>query len=143
MTNKRRFFQNGILLTAVGLAIRTVGIFYHATLGRVVGMEGIGLFSLITTVSSFAVTFSSAGLGLTVTRLVAAAAGEGNGTRIKAVLRAAVGYACLFGGVATAVLFIFAPTIGMHALQDARTVLPLRILALSLVPSALVTVYSG
>ena len=90
MTNKKRFFYNGMLLTAVGLAVRTVSLFFSAFVSRTVGVEGVGLQTIIMTVYSLAVTFSTSGISLTTTRLVASAVGEGKSESVGQVLRGAI-----------------------------------------------------
>ena len=87
--NRKRFFKNGILLTAVALAIRTVGIAFNSYITRSVGAEGIGLYTLIMTVYSFAVTLATSGINLTVTRLVAGAVGGTRGKEADRILRGA------------------------------------------------------
>lgn len=141
--NRKRFFKNGILLTAVGLAMRSVGMVFNSYVTKTVGAEGIGVYTLIMTVYSFAITFATSGINLTVTRLVAAAIGEGREAGVRRILRHAVIYSLIFSLAATAVLLILAGYFGMHVLGDGRTVLPLRILALSLAPIALSSVFSG
>ena len=141
--NRKRFFRNGLMLTAVGLAMRSVGMMFNSYITKTVGAEGIGIYTLIMTVYSFAVTFATSGINLTVTRLVAAAIGEGRTDSVRRILRHAVVYALIFSTTATAVLFILAPYFGTHVLGDGRTVVPLRVLAVSLVPLAMSSVFSG
>lgn len=143
MTNRRRFFYNGILLTAVGLVIRLVAMLFNSYVTKAIGAEGIGLFTLIGTVYSFAITFATSGINLTVTRLVASELGKGGGAGAKRILRSSVVYALIFSSTATAALFCLARYFGVHTLADERTVIPLRILSLSLVPIALSAVFSG
>lgn len=140
--NRRKFICNGLLLTAVGLAVRSVGMVFNSYITRTVGAEGIGLFTLIMTVYSFAITFATSGINLTVTRLVASAVGDGQGS-VRRILRHAVVYAMIFSTTACIVLFLLASYFGVHVLGDERTVIPLRILATSLVPIALSSVFSG
>ncbi len=141
--NRKRFLKNGLILSAVGLAMRSVGMIFNSYVTKTVGAEGIGIYTLIMTVYSFAVTFATSGINLTVTRLVAAAIGEGRADSVRRILRHAVLYALIFSAAATAVLFAFAEYFGLGVLGDSRTVLPLRILSLSLVPLALSSVFSG
>ncbi len=143
MTNRRRFFVNGILLTAVGLAIRSVSLGFNSYVTHSIGAEGIGLFTLISTVYSFAVTFATSGISLTVTRLVSSAIGEGREGEVKGILRSAVHYSLIFSLFATFVLLFGAGYFGATVLSDGRTVVPLRILSLSLVPIAMSSVFSG
>ena len=106
MSDKYKFFRSGALLTAVGLAMRTVSMFFGAFVTRSVGAEGVGLFTLVMTVYSFAVTLATSGVSLTVTRLVAAAIGQGKEEDVSRVLRGAVAYS-LFFGVTSAFLLFF------------------------------------
>lgn len=143
MTNRQRFFLNGILLTAVGLAIRSVSLAFNSFITQCIGAEGVGLFTLIGTVYSFAVTFATSGISLTVTRLVSGAIGEGREKEVKGILRSAVIYSLIFSLFASSVLFLGASYFGCTVLSDARTVIPLRILAVSLTPIALSSVFGG
>ena len=141
--NTRRFFMSGILLTSVSLFMRGVAVAFNSYLSRTVGAEGIGLFTLMMSVYGFAVTFATSGISLTVTRLVAAAVGEGLGKEARAVLRRSVVYALSFGGAAALVLFFGAEFFGTDILGDARTVSSLRLFAICLVPTAMSAVMSG
>ena len=141
MSAKRRFIYNGIILTLVGFAMRGVALFLGAYVSSAIGAEGVGLQGLIATVYSFAVTFATSGVSLSVTRLVASSIGEGGGS--SRVLRGAFLYATCFGVVATVMLFVFSDLIGAVVLSDERVAMALRILSLSLLPIALSAVISG
>lgn len=143
MSNRARFFRSGILLTLVGLAMRTVGMFFGAFISRTVGAEGTGLYTLIMTVYSLAVTFATSGISLTVTRLVASAIGEGKDGEVGRVLRGALLYSLIFGSLASLFLYFGADFLGEAVLSDSRTVGALRVLSFSLIPGALGAVFSG
>ncbi len=143
MIQNKRFFKSGLMLTLVGLAIRTVGMIFGAFISRTVGAEGTGLYTLVMTVYSFAVTFATSGISLTVTSLVASAIGERHEDRIGGLLRGAIIYALVFGSAATLGLFFGADLIGKYILTDTRTVTSLKVLSLSLVPAAMTSVFAG
>lgn len=143
MTNRQRFFMNGMMLTAVGLAIRSVSLGFNSFVTQSIGAEGIGLFTLISTVYSFAVTFATSGISLTVTRLVSSAIGEGREREVRGILRSAVAYSLIFSIFASFVLFFGADYFAYSVLSDGRCRLPLRILSASLVPIALSSVFTG
>ena len=143
MTNRKRFYTNGILLTAVGITMRTVSLFFNAFLSRIIGAEGLGLYTVVMTVYAFAVTFATSGISLTVTRLVASAIGEKKEGEVSKILVGSVIYALLFSFVASAVLFFGAGAFAHYVLDDPRGAVALRILSPSLIPLALVSVFSG
>ena len=138
---KKRFFLSGLMLTSVALAMRTATMLFGAFVSRTVGAEGTGVYTIIMTVYSFAVTFATSGISLTVTRLVAASDRERGGAY--RVMRGACLYSLIFGIVATAVLFFGAELIGGVILSDPRTVLSFKILSASLIPVSLISVFSG
>ncbi len=123
--------------------MRTVAMFFGAFISRTVGAEGTGLYTLIMTVYSFALTLATSGISLTVTRLVASALGEGRPDRVGSVLRGAFIYSLAFGLLATIGLFFGAELLGSRLLSDERTVASLRVLAFSLIPAALSSALSG
>lgn len=143
MNNRRKFFLNGILMSVVGLALRTVGLIFGAYISRTVGAEGVGLNTLISTIYSFALTFATSGISLTVTRLVAGHIGEGSEERIGATLRGSFLYSLAFSTTATILLAALSGVLATSVIDDVRALFPLQILSLSLIPSALLGVFSG
>jgi len=144
MKNRRRqFFLNGILLTIVGLAIRSVSIAFNSYITRSVGAEGIGLFTLIMNIYSFAITFATSGISLTVTRLIAEAIGESRKRECRIIMRNAVIYSLIFSLSAALVMFFFSEYFSIHFVGDIRSRVPLQILSISLVPLSLSSVISG
>lgn len=140
---RKRFLYNGILLTLAALAVKSAQLFFSSALSKHVGTEAIGLYTLIGSVYSFAVTFASAGVTLTVTRLVAAAIGEGKEKEIAGIVKSAVIYALIFSGAASIALGFGAEYLSVSVLSDSRAALSLKILSLSLIPIALCAVFSG
>ncbi len=141
MTKIRRFLYNGLVLSLVGIAMRGVALFLSAYISGEIGAEGVGLQGLIATVYSFAVTFATSGVSLSVTKLVAASIGEGGEDR--RILRGAFLYAAFFGTAATLLLLFLSGAIGRAILLDERSIRALGILSLSLLPIALSSVISG
>ena len=115
MRGRKRFFYNGILLTLVGIAMRTVQLTLGAYISRSVGAEAVGVNTLVMTVYGFALTFATSGVSLTVTRLVADAIGRGQGSR-RVVVGAGV-YALIFSTVASLILMVLGGIIGIVIVQ--------------------------
>jgi len=143
MSERNRFLKSGAMLTAVALAMRTVSMFFGAFVTRTVGAEGTGLYTIVMTVYSFAVTLATSGISLTVTRLVASAIGENKRCDIPKILRGAMLYSLAFGMLATVFLYFGASFLGGSILADERSVISLKVLAFSLLPISLGSVFSG
>ena len=143
MSELRRYIKNAAVLVGASLFMRSVSLAFNAYVSQKIGAEGMGLFTLVMSVYGFAVTFATSGINLAVNRLCAEAIGQGNPGEARATLRRATVYALSFGGVASLCLFLFARPIGVGLLSDARTIPSLRLLACSMLPIALSSVYSG
>lgn len=152
MNKLKKFLLNGFILTLVSLIMRTVSVFFNAYLSNTVGAEGMGLFTLITSVYGFALTLATSGVNLAATRLVSDTLGKNsiddNATvyktkTIKQILRRCIAYSLFFSISAGVCLFIFSDQIGISILHDKRTILSLKILALSLPPISISSALSG
>ncbi len=128
----RGFAGNVALLTLTALIMRAASLYFNVYLKNKLGEDGVGLFSLIMSVYSFAVTFATAGISLLATRLVSEAIGRGRPAEIKTAMRKCFGYSLFFGVSGALILFAFSDPIGTMLLSDRRTVLSLRALAVTL-----------
>lgn len=127
-----KFAKNVALLTITALIMRAASLYFNVYLKNKLGEDGIGLFSLIMNVYSFAVTFATAGISLLSTRLVSEAIGKGRPAEIKSAMKKCFGYSLFFGVSGAVILFLFSAPIGNFLLSDSRTILSLRALSLTL-----------
>ncbi len=149
MKTIKRFFWNAALLSATSILMRAVSVSFNVYVSSKIGAEGMGLFTLVMSVYTFAVTFATSGIGLAVTRSVTERVLAHDDPpperrkKLGAFLRAAMSYALLFGGLGSVGLYTLAPFLGTRVLADARTVLSLKVLSFSLVPIAMTSVLNG
>lgn len=143
MKNIRKFFLNAIILCAVSLLMRTVGVSFNVYVSNKAGAESMGLYSLLSGVYGFAVTFASSGINLATMRLVSSALGKNDKAEASAALTRCVLYSLFFSSIATVALFCGAKHIGIKFLGDGRTVLSLKILAITLIPISLSSAFNG
>lgn len=134
---------NGIALTAAALITRLLTVVFNVYLTERVGAAGVGLFSLVMSVYSLAVTFASSGIYLASTRIISGQIVKNSAKGVKRALWYCTLYAFFFGVLASVLLFAFAEKIALFWLSDIRTLSSLRILALSLPPIAVSGALSG
>lgn len=149
----QRFAVNALLLIAVNLFMRTVGVSFSVYLAGRAGGEVMGLHSLLGGVYGLAMTLGSGGIHLGTTRMVADAMGRychGEDfcedicrRAIRRVLRRCLTYSLVCSLGAGLLLLAAAPLIGQVWLGDGRTVLSLRVLALTLPPVAVSACLGG
>lgn len=143
MKRVKVLFINMVLLTATSLLIRTIAVSYQVYLSNRIGSAGIGLYQLIMSVFTFALTFSVSGIRLATTRLVSEELGKNNHKGAKTAVRYCIYHALGFGFCAAVLLFSFSSLIGNYWLGDERTILSLRLLAVSLPFIAMTSVMNG
>ena len=132
MRRVRSFFLNALILTAVSFIMKAVGVIFNVYVSNRVGAEAMGLFALISGVYGFAVTLATSGINLAVVRLVSEALGREDGSAVKRIMRRAFIYCLFFGSLSMLLTYFLSVPIGAHLLGDERTVLSLRIFAVSL-----------
>ncbi|MBQ8140766.1 MAG: polysaccharide biosynthesis protein [Clostridia bacterium] len=153
MNRFKKFILNGLMLTAVSLMMRGIGVSFNVYISNKVGAEAMGLFTLISTVYSFAITVATSGINLAATRLVSEALGElstagiringGKTDSVRAVMKKCFSYALFFSIASALALFLFAPAISVRILKDERCISSLRLLAVTLPPIAVSSALSG
>ncbi len=143
MKNLRKFVLSALLLCAVSFLMKTVGVSFNVYVSNRAGAEAMGLYSLLSGVYGFALTLATSGISLATMRLVAEAIGVNDTTRARKSLKCCLIYSLSFGGLATILLFFLAEPIARYLLDDMRTLIPIRILALSLLPISLSSVCNG
>lgn len=126
---KRVFLLNTLLLTGASLLARSLSLGFRVFVSNKIGAEGIGLYQLICTVFFFAVTFSTAGISLSVTRLVTDALARGHSSYLRNILKKSLFLSLSLSLSAAAVLFFCSEQIALFFLHDVRAACPLRILA--------------
>lgn len=128
--------RNTIIMTAVNLIMRSVSVGFNAYLTSRIGSQGIGLFQLVMTVYSLAVTFSCAGMRLASMRMTVESASERSTDRF---MLCAMGCGCTVG----VILYTFADIISLKRLGNACTAPMLRILAFALPFTSMSSVLGG
>ena len=87
MKKSKKFLYDGLLLTATALIMRTVGVVFNAYVSERIGESGMGLFTLVMSVYTFAVTFATSGINLAATRMTAEAIGHENEREIRDAMK--------------------------------------------------------
>ena len=124
------------VLTVFSLICKALGMFFRLYLSGRIGSEGLGLYQLILSLYSLFSTFATSGFLVAVSRL-AAEKSEGKSelqgrAEAKKVLYVSGIIALSVSSVAAALMFFGAKTFSAEFLKDARTLVPLKVLSLSM-----------
>lgn len=148
MERTGKFIRDALPLALVGIVLRALSVSFNAYVSKKLGAEVMGLYGLVMSVGTFAITLASSGVNLAAVRLTAAAIADSQdcrsiGKRLSQILRKCVTYALFFGVGSCLLLLILSGVLGEHALSDARTVPALRAFAFSLPAISVSAVISG
>ena len=102
---KKAFLVNGIILTLSSLAGRFLYMGFRVWLSQMIGAEGMGAYQLILSVFLPAVSISTAGVSLTVTRLVTGAMGKKQPGTIPSAVARCCGFSLLMSFLACTALW--------------------------------------
>ncbi len=143
MRKVKQFAINGLMLGAVTILMRSIAVIFNAYVSGKIGAEGMGLYSLVTSIYAFAVTLAASGVSLAATRLVSEELAKGDHRGVLTAVKKCTKYALFFGILSFTLLFFGAEIISTRILHDARTYRSLRILAVALPFISLSGVFSG
>lgn len=126
---KKAFLVNGIILTLSSLAGRFLYMGFRVWLSQMIGAEGMGAYQLILSVFLPAVAISTAGVSLTVTRLVTGAMGKQQPETIPSAVARCCGFSLLMSLLACTALwcsadFLSAKFLGGNSADALRILLP-------------------
>lgn len=132
--------------------MRAAAVSFNAYVTNKIGAESMGLFTLVMSVYGFAVTVATSAVNLSAVRLTAekcALLEECHGSKrdyryaMNRVCRSVCLYSGLFGAASAVILFFSAGFIAEHFLNDTRTLLSLKVLAVSLPAISVSSAISG
>jgi len=135
--------KNGIMLTITSVLVGIINMFFSAFIARKIGSEAMGIFSLIMSVFTFAMTLAISGVNLATTRLVAEEMAFGRTKSAHKALGLCIAYSLFFSILACILLILSAGLIGNNFLHQQLVIIPLKILAISLPFASLSSVFSG
>ncbi len=116
--SKQSFIQGTMILLAAGFINRILGFVPRIALPRVIGAEGVGLYSLGYPLFIVILTVITGGIPLAVSKLVAAAESEGNEQRVMNTLKVSLFITVTLSLLFTAVVIPLAPWIASTLLHN-------------------------
>ncbi|MCL2828953.1 MAG: oligosaccharide flippase family protein [Oscillospiraceae bacterium] len=132
MTRGRKLLYNTLLLTGAAMFMRAAVVSFQVYLAGVIGAAGIGLFQLVASTQFLAMTVAISGIRFATTRLVSEEMGLGKPGAVPRVMIRCFSHALFFGTLAGTLLFLGSSWIGNVWIGDGRTILSLRLAAISL-----------
>lgn len=141
--NNNQFLIQGSILAVASLIVRIIGLLYRIPMTRIIGDEGMGLYSIAYELYGLALILSSYSLPLAVSKLVAAKAINREHKNINRIFICAMGFAFVIGLASFLILFFGADFFANVINNDPNLILPIKILAPTLFVFAIMGVLRG
>ena len=126
------FLLNGILLTSTSLLLKSVGMFFGIYISNKISIEAVGIYQLIMTIYLFFITLSSAGINITISKIISEKIAFREDYYIKDIMKKSIIYSIFIGIICAILLYILSPIISFNLLHSKVSSLPLKIIAISL-----------
>ena len=133
------FVVQGSILAVAGIIVRLIGILYRVPMTNIIGDEGMGYYSTAFNVYNIMLILSSYSLPLAVSKMVSARMAKGQYRNAVRVLKAALVYATVVGGIACFITWNFADYFATTAFNTPFCVYALKTLA----PTIWIMAYLG
>lgn len=131
----------------IALAIRiggsAIGFLSGIVVARLLGTKELGILALAGTIVGISAALGRLGLENVILRFSATAAKDAKWSEIGAIVTKGFSVSMIACGLLTVALLLLAPVIAEGVFDEPGLSTPLRILALSIIPSALVTLTGG
>ena len=115
---KSGFIYGAIILAIVNFIVRLIGFSYKIILSKLIGPEGIGLFQMVFPVLMFFITFTTAGIPVAVSKLVAKQNSIGNSYGAKKVFKVAFIFTLISASFLSLVIILFGKSIAENILKN-------------------------
>jgi len=140
---RNNFLIQGSILAATSLIVRIIGLVYRIPMNRIIGDDGVGIYSNTFEIYNFALILSSYSLPIAVSRLVAIRRVNKEYKNSYRIFICALSFAVIVGLAAMLIVFIFAENFSKLIINGDSAVLPLRVLAPTIFIFAIMGVLRG
>ena len=150
MGNQKKSRNNSIMvqsaiLAAAQILVRVIGLFYRVPMQRIIGDEGNGYYGLAFEIYQFILLLSANGIPTAVSLLVARHLARREYKNVFRIFKGALVFALIIGGAVTVFTFFGAEwlAVALYGIDNADVAIALRILAPTLLISAIMGVMRG
>jgi len=127
---------------AIAFILRVIGAIaqfaFNILVARMLGADGLGIYALAFTASTFASTIGRVGLDQAMMRFIAIHADRQEWGKVKEVFLKGMSIAFITSAIAAMVMFLLAPWISVSLFHKPTLASPMQCMALSVVPFSLI-----
>ena len=132
MRKAKLFIINVFILTLTAILMQTIGIIFSVYISNKIGAECVGIFQLIMSVYSFAITLATSGINLAATRIVSEQNAQKNNYGSLKAIGQCIKLSLTLGIFSCVILLLFSGVITNNCFHNKVSDIPLKIIAFSL-----------
>ncbi|GKX31438.1 stage V sporulation protein B [Vallitalea longa] len=140
---KSSVIKGTIILTIAALITRILGFANRIYLSNLIGAEGMGLYQLVFPIYMICYTICCSGIFTAVSKLVAEEKAKNNNSNLKRIIRASSIIAFTLSIILMLILIFNADLISSKLINEPRTALAIKIMALSIPFTAIMSCIKG
>ncbi len=138
-----KFVQKSIFLILSNLLTGVLSFLFIVILSRKISSEGMGLYSLIFPICGLLLSVISGGMMVAVSKVVAEYYVKKNYLNIKKCIKTTLIFNLVVAFFIICIAYLFSNQISANIIKDTRTLLPLRLLFISIIFMVLSNTYKG
>ncbi len=120
--SREKFLKGATILTGAGLLVKLIGAFGKIILARVIGAEGMGVFTIAYAIYLVAISISTAGIPSAIAILIAEKLAQGDSLEAQRVFNISFKVLFILGSLLSFVMYYYAKfAITLGIIQDPRT----------------------
>lgn len=123
--------------------MRGVSLAYNIYIANIVGAEIIGIFSLIMSIYTFAITFATSGIGIACTYITSEEFAKKNYVDGFKAVKTCCSFAFLLGLFASIAIILLSPVLSSNFLKGSVSSIPFYLIAIALPLIAISSVING
>ncbi|MGL5151504.1 MAG: stage V sporulation protein B [Clostridium sp.] len=140
---KDNFFRNSFLLTAANVTTGLLGFIFSIYLSKLLGPQGLGLYTLIMPVYNLFIALMTAGIIAAISKLAAIYSEKIENKNLIKTIRTISFFNILWSILVGSIVFATAPLIGEFALNDLRAVDAIRVTCPAMIFISLSNILKG
>lgn len=143
MLNKSGFLYGTLILIIINFLVRLLGFVYKIALSRLIGPEGIGLFQMVFPILMFFITFTTAGIPVAISKIIAKESSVNNYNNIRNIFKVSLLLVVILSFALSMILIISRNLISQIFLHNNDMQLLLMFVSPSIVLISLSSIFRG
>lgn len=143
MKRFKTFVLNTIILSLSSLIMNIIGMGFNVYISNKIGTEALGVYQLIISIYTFAITLATSGISIAVTHLVSEKLALKEYADVKKIAKQSILLSSIIGSIAMILLIISADFLTVNFLHNKVSSKSLILIAISLPPLAISASING